>query len=273
MNVLVLAQGSSNRYFVTGTEIVVDNLPENDFFYSHVYDNNVTIYSLAEFFQVSKETLWKDSNIDPNKPINAGKIVRVRLSKDQILFNKPKNEKYYVLLHMVKPSETLYSISKRFNLDLATLKSLNNKSSFDIRVGELIKVGYFLPYLNKKNTVNTPKTSGTLTKVTTDGKDLFENTEKEEDKATKYYLSDVIGFYDKSAAESKNYYVLFNDAKVGSAIDIYNPMLRRHVKAKVIGKIPSNTYNEEVNIIISASIAKELGIFDTRFKVNVKYEK
>jgi len=174
---------------------------------------------------------------------------------------------------MVKPSETLYSISKRFNLDLATLKSLNNKSSFDIRVGELIKVGYFLPYLNKKNTVNTPKTSGTLTKVTTDGKDLFENTEKEEDKATKYYLSDVIGFYDKSAAESKNYYVLFNDAKVGSAIDIYNPMLRRHVKAKVIGKIPSNTYNEEVNIIISASIAKELGIFDTRFKVNVKYEK
>ena len=109
--------------------------------------------------------------------------------------------------------------------------------------------------------------------MTTDGKDLFENTEKEEDKATKYYLSDVIGFYDKSAAESKNYYVLFNDAKVGSAIDIYNPMLRRHVKAKVIGKIPSNTYNEEVNIIISASIAKELGIFDTRFKVNVKYEK
>lgn len=273
MNVFVLAQSGSNRYFVTGTEIVVDNLPENDFFYSHVYDNNVTIYSLAEFFQVSKEMLWKDSNIDPNKPINAGKIVKVRLSKERITTIKPKKEKYYVLLYKVKPSETFYSISRKFNTSVAILKSINNKSTFEIQVDEDLIVGYYMPYLNSGHINSTRKPIDIISNESNDKKDEMESSVKEADSITKYYLSDVIGFYDKSAAESKNYYVLFNDARPGSAIDIYNPMLRRHVKAKVIGKIPPNTYKHDVNIIISPSIAKELGIFDARFKVNIKYEK
>lgn len=262
----VSAQTGSNRFFLTGTEIVVDNLPENDFFYSHVYDNNVTIYSLAEFFQVSKETLWGDSGIDPNKPINAGKIVKVRLDKNRIVDTRPKADKYFTLKYVVKPSETLYSLSRKFKTDVAKLKALNNKPSFDIQVGELLTVGYYVPTLKGVS-------SDAMQKVIADS-DGESNTDTSEDsRVTKYYLSDVIGFYDKSAATSKNFYVLFNDARTGSTIDIYNPMLRRHIKAKVIGKIPANTYNSDVNIIISPSIARELGIFDTRFKVNIKYEK
>jgi hypothetical protein len=55
-------------------------------------------------------------------------------------------------------------------------------------------------------------------------------------------------------------------------MDIYNPMLKSHVKAKVLGKIPSGTYSEEVQLIISTAIARDLGILDSRFKVNIKYE-
>ena len=55
-------------------------------------------------------------------------------------------------------------------------------------------------------------------------------------------------------------------------MDVYNPMLKRHVRAKVLGKIPQSTYAEEVQIIINSSVARELGILDQRFKVNIKYE-
>lgn len=271
VNGFILAQNGSNRFFSTGTEIEIDNLPENDIYYSHVYDNSVTIYSLAEFFKVSKETLWRDSNIDPNKPINAGKIVKVHLDKNRIVTIKPKSEKYYTLTYKVSTSETLFSISRKFNTDVLTLKSLNNKSSNDIKIGELIVIGYYLPYGNQK-----VRSLETVTKIIDNKANILEDNsplESDDIKVTKYYLSDVIGYYDKSAAEARNFYVLFNDAKLGSTLDIYNPMLRRHVKAKVIGRIPANTYNNDVSIIISYSIAKELGIFDTRFKVNIKYEK
>jgi hypothetical protein len=65
---------------------------------------------------------------------------------------------------------------------------------------------------------------------------------------------------------------LHDEAKVGSILDIYNPMLKTHVKAKVLGKIPLSTYAEDIQIIISPAVAKELGILDARFKVNIKYE-
>ena len=271
VNGFISAQNGSNRFFSSGTEIVIDNLPENDIYYSHVYDNSVTIYSLAEFFKVSKETLWRDSNIDPNKPINAGKIVKVHLDKNRIVTFKPKSEKYYTLTYKVSTSETLFSISRKFNTDVTTLKFLNNKASNDIQIGENITIGYYVPYGNNKGKSIEPVINVIETKAnTTEDKSL---SESDDVKVTKYYLSDVIGYYDKSAAGARNFYVLFNDAKLGSTLDIYNPMLRRHVKAKVIGRIPANTYNNDVSIIISYSIAKELGIFDTRFKVNIKYEK
>ncbi len=265
--VFVSAQTGSNLFFLTGTEIVIDNLPENNFFYSHVYDNSVTIYSLAQIFQVSKETLWNDSGIDPNKPINAGKIVKVRLDKNRIVATKPKGGKYFVLKYKVKPSETLYSISRKFNTDVATLRSVNSKGSFDIKVDEMITVGFYMTNMNATS-------QEAIKTVATSNLDIVENQNASTDdsKVTKYYLSDVIGFYDKSASGSKNFFVLFDDARPGSMIDIYNPMLRRHIKAKVIGKIPENTYNQDVNIIISPAIARELGIFDARFKVNIKYE-
>ncbi len=268
------AQNSSNRFFYTGVEIEVDNLPENNVFYSHVYDNSVTIYSLAEVFQVSKDVLFRESNIDPNKPIHAGKIVKVRLDNKRITVTKPRSEKYFVLIYRVKPSETLYSISKKFKNSVNAIQVLNNKTTSSVQSGEAIKVGYYLPLLNTNTTTKTPKKTIEKFEEKNSKTDVdIKNTDPEDVTITKYYLSDVIGFYDKTAAESANYFVLFDDARPGSMIDIYNPMVRRHIKAKVIGKIPQNTYNSDVSIIISPSIAKGLGIFDTRFKVNIKYEK
>ena len=49
-------------------------------------------------------------------------------------------------------------------------------------------------------------------------------------------------------------------------------MLKKHIKAKGIGKIPEGTYNNDIKIIINKSAAMALNILDARFKVNIKYE-
>ena len=41
--------------------------------------------------------------------------------------------------------------------------------------------------------------------------------------------------------------------------------------AKVIGKIPQNAFGDEVIIIVSPSVAKQLGAKDERFFVKIKY--
>jgi hypothetical protein len=133
-----------------------------------------------------------------------------------------------------------------------------------IQLNEIITIGYYPKNhtLKTKQPINTQPTSADI------------NDDKKDDVIiTKFYLSDVIGSFDKNNSSSDQYFfVLHNVARQGSIMDIYNPMMKKHVKAKVIGKIPEGTYSEDIMIIINKSAAKELNILDTRFKVNIKYE-
>jgi len=238
----------SNRLLDSGTEITIDYLPENDFFYIHTMDKGITLYSLAQVFQVPLEILLKKNNLDPETPTNAGKIVKIPLNNSQILFTRPQNKKYFILRYSVKKKQTLYSLSRDFNISVSDLKSLNNKSSDTLSEGEILTVGYFI----------SEKTN--------------QETHKTDDHVNKYYLSDVLGYWDKNST-TELLFVLHNKARVGSLMDIHNPMLRRHTKAKVIGKIPQGTYPDDIELILSPKCAKIMGILDTRFKVNIKFEK
>jgi transcription elongation GreA/GreB family factor len=62
-------------------------------------------------------------------------------------------------------------------------------------------------------------------------------------------------------------------AEVGSVISIYNPMSRRTVYAKVVGRIPDTVYKDDVIVVVSPLVAKLLGAIDPRFFVKVKYHR
>lgn len=245
----------SNRFFDSGAEITVDYLPENDFFYIHIVDKGISLYSLAKVFKVSLEEVLAKNNLNPNMPINEGKIVKIPLKKNRVVL-APPHHKHYKLLYQVKPKETLYSLARKCNTDVNTILKLNNRTQKDIKSGEKLCVGYYLI----DNPTDTPSDKANEYETIND-------SSKE-----KYISTHLIGFCDKSSTSSL-LFVLYNEAKIGSIMDIYNPMMKRQIKAKVIGKIPTSTYPEDVEIIISPQCARDLGILDSRFKVNVKYEK
>ena len=65
--------------------------------------------------------------------------------------------------------------------------------------------------------------------------------------------------------------VLHNTAKRGSMIEIYNPQLNLRTTAKVLGKIPANTYPDDVTVIVSKKVAESIGALDTRFMVDLTF--
>ncbi|WP_235298263.1 LysM peptidoglycan-binding domain-containing protein [Portibacter marinus] len=86
------------------------------------------------------------------------------------------------------------------------------------------------------------------------------------------YKSDKgIAIWNQSSTNSKNMFALHPTAKVGSYIEITNPMMNKTVQAKVIGNIPPRTYTDDVSIVVSPMVAKSLGVVDRRFAVRVKF--
>lgn len=286
--VSISAQNPNNRSFSSGSEIVVDVLPGNDIYYSHICDQGISIYNLAEVFQVNTEKLLRENKIDPKKPNYNGKVVKIPLSKGKLVTNqnfKAYNHTHLKVNYVVKKGDNLYKIANEyFGTDVTSLTAINKKKTNDVKVGEQLQIGWIL--LNNLN--NPDKTTKNKSpnlrnnhamihekresKAVSQPDEEFVTVKKEEVKIIKYYLSDVIGFYDRASGNIKSYYVLHNDARPGSLMDVYNPMLKKHIKAKVLGKIPEGTYAADVQIIISSAVAKDLGILDARFKVNIKYE-
>ncbi|MDF1696195.1 MAG: LysM peptidoglycan-binding domain-containing protein [Saprospiraceae bacterium] len=76
--------------------------------------------------------------------------------------------------------------------------------------------------------------------------------------------------WDKTIQDNGSIYVLHKSAIIDSYIELYNPILRRTLKAKVIGRIPYGAYTKDVTLVLSPRTAKQLGAEDRRFKVEVK---
>lgn len=277
----VFTQSTNNRFFSSGSEIVADVLPGNDIYVSHPCDKGITIYNLAEIFQVNAASVLALNKLSVSNPLNSSRIVKIPLQKKLIRHTRGKNTPgvnpvpvYYI----AKKGESLYRIAKTyFEGDLENIKSINNKKDSGIREGEKLLVGWYLTKIPQaKENRSFPSAGEKADKQlnqdgnvgTTESKNV-----SDEPSVIKYYISDVIGLWDKNRNTSSSFFVLHNEARIGSTIDVYNPMLRRHVKAKVIGRVPASLYSEEIQIILSGATARELGILDGRFKVNIKFEK
>ena len=277
----------NNRFFSLENDIVVDILPGNELFYIHQMDKGTTIYSLADIFQIDVQTILQKNSLKAQQPIPEGKDIMVPINRENLIIKSDFNHKEQAslpLYYEVKKGESLYKISKTyFGTDVNIVQKLNKKSSESIAVGEKLLVGYLsLSRYKKVSNDIRPKNQKTISKdivlhepkvkvVTEQKQHEHIDTTTLDPKVIKWYNSNVIALWDKNS-ESTSLFVLHNEARLGSTMDIYFPMLKRQVKAKVLGRIPEGTYREDISLFVSPGVARELGIRDSRFMVNIKYE-
>ncbi|MBC7886071.1 MAG: LysM peptidoglycan-binding domain-containing protein [Saprospiraceae bacterium] len=284
----LIAQNKNNAFFSPGYDIVIDILPENDFYFGCIIEQGMSVYHLSRVFEVDLESIYSLNNLDPMQTINQGEVIKVPIDKNKVIFNpnfRTDIHPHISLYYKVKKGETLYRIAKEYlNADTESLLKINRKQTPELKDGEKLLVGWLLLNDNKKpGTKLAENTKAVKIVPVLKPKEMFVTINDIPEKEVKvketvvptkikWITSNVIAMWDRKNYVIKSLFVLHNEARIGSSMDIYFPMLKKHVKAKVLGRIPEGTYKEDINLFVSPGVARELGIRDARFMVNIKYE-
>jgi len=139
-------------------------------------------------------------------------------------------------------------------------------------------VGYYqneTPFTEEPPIAKTPKPSSTVKEDVANSK-VEPNSNVDEstgEPQVKRVSRRGIAIWNKEGKDQKNAFALHKTAKPNTIIELYNPVVRRKAYAKVIGSLPEDIYEDDVTLIISPKVAKSLGALDSRFTVEMKFQK
>lgn len=222
-------------------------------------ESGVTLYSLSRKYNISV-----DSILAANPDLNPGAIplgypVNIPIDAHAIIYSAPASDNDTLpVFYRVQPKETLYRISKVY-LGTApeTLIALNPRIKESLSIGQVILLGWYVPAANTYN----PAGEGMPTIEDSTVKD-FSNEYVTEGKVIREQKG--LAFWKPGNMQS-HYYVLHPTAKVGTYMEVTNPMLHRTLTAKVAGNIPPGLYPAQVGLVVSPSVARALGVLDQQF--------
>jgi len=320
------SQQISNPLFDQGSEVLIDRLPENEFYYTHIFQQGQTVYSLAKTFKASVSAIYAMNNLTAKSSINIGQTVKVPFSLNALYTEKSSSvlsiNKFVPVYYVAQPKETLYRIGKTyFGQEVSTFSKRNKINGTAIYKGQKLLIGW-LPIddqglvvkfnssivladdakkveiltkkINNKRPIREKFTTTIVPSelITKSGnkemvsspkeiKELIATASEElsDSQAIKLELSPTtrklhsrgIGIWERDSQTTEKAFVLHHTAKKGSIIELYNPQLNLRTRAKVLGRIPLETYPSDISVIMSKKVANSLGALDTRFMVELTF--
>lgn len=219
--------------------------------------------------------LLKASDID-NSPSTA--------TGDQPVQGSPQQG---VIRHTVKKGETMFSISRQYNVTVTDLKDWNNLESFQIDIGQQLIVGYAAAKNDaapvatqnpdQSGTSVTDKPAQPTSRFTYEGIDNILSLQYKEDLSSQYFkeernngiatwISDVDGYpYDNG------YFALHRTLPIGTIVKVRNLMNDKIVFAKVIGRLPNTAANDKIMLKLPEAAKQELKVLDDQMVMEVSY--
>ncbi|MEJ7643603.1 MAG: LysM peptidoglycan-binding domain-containing protein [Chryseolinea sp.] len=119
-----------------GTATVVTNPLEKIVYKDHKVLPGETLYAIAKQYSVGVMDLvnWNDLNIQSG--IRPGQVLKL-ISPDEIVAPIAETRE---IEHVVKTTDTLYSVARKYNVTIKELMEWNDKKDFSLSVGEKLKV-------------------------------------------------------------------------------------------------------------------------------------
>jgi hypothetical protein len=268
---------------------------DNDnLFLRHRLKRGQTLFQLSDFFKVSVDELRKaNPQFAKGSANSAGQSILIPITSAHLVRKKSAGfvgRQHLRVHYRVKPNETLYHIAKGYlNLPSDTLLARNRTKLEAIKANTTLIVGW-IPLSGIKvsapevvavpdSTIVTPAPPP----ISEDLRKALINSEKQKEKflemglIQKDVLQKGVAFWAKGDAHlvrhNTTFFALHNEAAIGSTIKVTNPMYRRTLYMKVIGRIPQAGYSTDITIVLSPYAAKTLGAVDTRFHIEVTYLK
>ncbi len=310
---------------------------EEGLFIVHEVEEEETIYSIAKRYGGSVIGIIKHNQIVDNR-IEIGQVIYVLVEDEnpqKAVIVSTSDISSDPDIHMVELGETLYSISKKYDLKLKDLRRWNNLPDNNISPGMRLKLKKEaevpLPEEEKpsevietvgedstaveedpfasfeKYLVQTGETLSTIARkigvgidslkiwnsLESDylkiGQQLFYKSAQEvqgvsinEPKKNKRSQIDENGFeriYEEGVAsviqsmKTSRFLALHRSLPIGTNLEVRNLMNNQIVHVKVVGKLPNTGLNKNLLLRLSQPAYDQLGILDSKSRVEVSYNK
>jgi LysM repeat protein len=244
---------------------------------AHEVMSKETLFSLSRLYSVSIEEITSWNNLVSNK-LNIGQVLYIKIPINVELIMQ-QLDTVNKITHVLQQGETLYSLSKKYEIEIDQLKIWNNLRSNTLSIGQLLIVG-------KKNVLVSQKIDTTLitdTNPTIDSlievrKELIPDSDSvqtsiriENNHGFDETIESGIGELIPGSTESRKYLGLHRTAKVGTIMKVRNEMNDKMVFVRIIGRIPNTGDNNKVLLKISKAAYDRLGIIDPRFRIEISY--
>lgn len=249
----------------------------------HKIEPKESYYSLGRKYGVNPAAII---DYNRNKALTIGLLVKIPTQRPFVGSSSTQNSPVVeapaeeFTTYTVKPKETLYSISKKFNVSIDELKKWNNLRVSALAVGQNLKLKNNAMLANTvDNPVMAEATSPTVVPNTPKDSTEVEIITTNEDRrlpASRYGLREikekgVATWIEDESLDPSKMIALHQTAPIGTIIKITNPMTQKSTFAKVVGKFAENESTRGVVILLTKTAADLLGALDKRFQVNLVY--
>ncbi|NJN25641.1 MAG: LysM peptidoglycan-binding domain-containing protein [Cyclobacteriaceae bacterium] len=254
----------------------------------HKVKPSETLFSISRQYDVKVDDLIKWNNLTDNS-ISIGQMLKVsfKSGSDIDIERNIDNEKRRT--HLVEKSQTLYAISRMYQVTPAQLRSWNKLSSDELNIGQVLVVSEEADEVDKSSNssmlpinkqekqpadkipsagATTPaQTLVSAETVKTTEPKTIEESDMPAEKVVQKGFAEVID----NSNETKKYLALHRDAQIGTIMQVRNEMNNQSVFVRIVGTIPATGDNAKVILKISKKAYDRLGAVDSRFPVEVSY--
>lgn len=226
-------------------------------FILHRVDKSQGLYSVSKRYNVPIDDI-KKANGDTLNNLRVNQVIFIPIAT----MAKQKIE----IIHEVDNGETLYRISKTYNVSVEDIITWNNILDKPIKKGDKLKiiqeVGIYNKY--KQKTVIPPQ------------KEAYQNTYQANNTYSELLAVNEEGvatWLDNNTIGVSLSLALHRDAPVGTIIQITSVLNNKTVYVKVVGNLPKDDQKLKPIIEMTKYSAKQLGLRDKFFLVKLAYHK
>lgn len=273
---------------------------------THTVAPGQTLFAIAKLNNVSVEDIKNWNNLNSND-LNVGQtlLMSPERKRNNVQGNSTQNKAQTEaagnlnsgksdapsgkVVHTVEPSQTLFSISKIYNVAVDDIKSWNSLDGNTLEVGQKLTI----KVKRKPNKYDDPEKTAVITEnveqdkvarldnkvepqvkenpveiINSESKaDAKKNNSSGFKKVVELGMAEII----EDASDTKKYVALHRTAPIGTIMQVTNEMNNQNVFVRIIGKLPATGVNEKVLIKLSRPAFERLGAVNDKFPAEISY--
>lgn len=261
------AAGDSLSYLTPQDTVMLEIAPDQSKFTTHTFAPKQTIYSLSRFYAQDIDQVYGLNPQLSSREPKIGEQVKIAVPNKTIKRFRDERfsrETYAPICYEVKKGETMYNLAKRiFRMPVDTLMAVNGLTSTSLSPGQILQVGW-MPVAGSADKIRKTEMSPLQRKSYANYK-MYKTQG-----ASSRTIRGVASWTPGTGEASGSLFALYDGARPGTYLKVTNTANSKYAYVRVIGKPSQNSHKEQIDIQLSGTTARLLGVSKGNFYVQIE---